>query len=178
MRSPWVQISVRKLRLRSSVAMFSWRVIGPRWLEALDESGVRRLDKPDDFVRLEIEAGLERNILLIPVLIGDAKMPQPDHLPPTLRELSFRNGVTLRHDPDFGRDMERIIRVAKKVRPARRFRRQTAAAVILGLLALSPQQSHTSSNGVDTVINIESPGEVRRDVILPGTPPPMKSRRP
>jgi hypothetical protein len=34
-------------------------VIGPAWLEARDEVGARRLDNPDDFVRLEIEAALK-----------------------------------------------------------------------------------------------------------------------
>lgn len=36
-------------------------VIGPGWLDARDETGARRLDNPDDFVRLEIEAALLRS---------------------------------------------------------------------------------------------------------------------
>src|SRR5262245_3681951 len=37
-------------------------LIGKRWLEAEDASGRRRLDKPDDFVRLEIAKALERKM--------------------------------------------------------------------------------------------------------------------
>ena len=35
-------------------------VIGPRWLTINDEDGRRRLDDPNDLVRLEIAAALER----------------------------------------------------------------------------------------------------------------------
>jgi hypothetical protein len=44
-------------------------VIGPRWLDAKDEAGQRRLEAPDDIVRLEIAAALERNIRVIPILV-------------------------------------------------------------------------------------------------------------
>ena len=41
-------------------------LIGPRWLNAVDANGERRLDKPDDFVRLEIEAALRPEVRVIP----------------------------------------------------------------------------------------------------------------
>ena len=47
-------------------------VIGPNWLNAKDESGVRRLDNPDDFVTIEIAAALARDIRVIPVLVDNA----------------------------------------------------------------------------------------------------------
>src|SRR5690349_10570277 len=50
-------------------------VIGPNWLAATDERGCRRLDDPDDFVRLEIEAALARGVRVIPILADDAVMP-------------------------------------------------------------------------------------------------------
>ena len=56
-------------------------VIGPRWLSAEDSAGARRLDDPADFVRLEVGAALEREIPVIPVIVGGATMPTPEESP-------------------------------------------------------------------------------------------------
>jgi hypothetical protein len=84
-------------------------IIGPQWLSAVDESGRQRLRDPADFVRLEIEAALRRDIPVIPVTIGGAHLPRPEELPQSLADLPFRHGATVRHDPDFVHDMQRLI---------------------------------------------------------------------
>jgi class 3 adenylate cyclase len=68
-------------------------VIGPRWLTVTGEDGSRRLDNPDDYVRLEIEAALERGVRVIPVLVDGMLMPPANELPGKLAPLSFRNAV-------------------------------------------------------------------------------------
>ena len=50
-------------------------IIGPNWLDARDENRHRRLDKPDDFVRVEIETALKRGIPVIPVLLEGTRIP-------------------------------------------------------------------------------------------------------
>src|SRR5512135_59939 len=50
-------------------------VIGPGWLTAAKAPGMRRLDDPLDFVRMEIEAALERDIPIVPLLVNNAPMP-------------------------------------------------------------------------------------------------------
>jgi len=44
-------------------------VIGPNWFDMRDEDGIRRLDNPTDFVRIEIAAALQREIPVIPILL-------------------------------------------------------------------------------------------------------------
>src|SRR5712671_6332830 len=41
-------------------------VVGANWLDVRDEQGNRRLDNPEDFVRVEIAAALQRDIPVIP----------------------------------------------------------------------------------------------------------------
>jgi hypothetical protein len=89
-------------------------IIGDRWLEAGDETGVRRLNDPADFVRIEIESALKRGIPVIPLLVRGAKMPMEGQLPDGLKKLAYRNGIPIRHDPDFHRDMDRLIAALEK----------------------------------------------------------------
>jgi hypothetical protein len=70
-------------------------VIGPEWLKSVDGRG-RRLDDPADFVRIEISAALQRDIPVIPVLVGGASLPSPELLPADLASLARRQAVELR----------------------------------------------------------------------------------
>jgi hypothetical protein len=87
-------------------------VIGPHWLDARDEAGTRRLDDPQDFVRIEIGAALHRNIPVIPILLDGAKVPKANQLPKDLEELSMRNGLDIRH-ASFHNDIDRLVRSLK-----------------------------------------------------------------
>lgn len=84
-------------------------LIGPRWLHARnDTTGQRRLDEEVDYVRLEIEAALAKHKLVIPVLLPGTAMPKPDELPPSIRELAWRNAFALRYDR-WGADTDYLI---------------------------------------------------------------------
>jgi TIR domain len=84
-------------------------VLGDQWLTANESGGVRRIDDPKDLVRIEIEAALQRRIPVVPVLVRGASIPEEDQLPPSLAGLTYRNGIKIRSDPDFHRDMDRLI---------------------------------------------------------------------
>jgi hypothetical protein len=84
-------------------------VIGDKWMESSGEAGKCRLDDPRDFVRIEIESALRRDIPVIPLLVQDASLPTEESLAESLQELAYRNGLTIGHDPHFHGDISRLI---------------------------------------------------------------------
>ncbi len=86
--------------------------MGPRWATGTDADGAIRIADPDDFVRLEVETALERaDVTVIPVLVGGARMPDPDDLPPGVAPITRRNAIELsdgRWRYDVGRLMTRL----------------------------------------------------------------------
>jgi TIR domain len=86
-------VKVMQEQLASCHAMIL--VIGPRWL---GQGGRRRLDNPDDFVRLEIEAAINRKIPIVPVLVDGAAMPREDEIPASLHSITRRNYVRIDHE--------------------------------------------------------------------------------
>ncbi|MFI9202993.1 toll/interleukin-1 receptor domain-containing protein [Streptomyces sp. NPDC053048] len=86
-------------------------VLGPQWLETRDPNGRRRLDAPEDLVRVELETTLRNGIALIPVLVQGATMPPPHLLPPSLKTLAYLQAVRLATEDwayDFGRLLETL----------------------------------------------------------------------
>jgi hypothetical protein len=93
-------------------------VIGPSWLESKDSSGKRRLDDPRDFVRLEIVAAFKRKVRVVPVLVGDARMPTEEELPEAIRALARRQAHEL-SDHRWDYDVGELVRIIRK-EPVRR----------------------------------------------------------
>ena len=128
-------------------------LIGEEWLSP-DERGLRRIDDPNDRLRLEIEAGLRHRTVVIPVLVDAATMPKTRDLPESVVPLSRHQAVRLRHD-SFSSDSEHLLDVIARIatepgagvtptppRPAprseddRRGSAKVARWVALGLLVL------------------------------------------
>jgi TIR domain/Bacterial translation initiation factor IF-2 associated region/Translation initiation factor IF-2, N-terminal region len=84
-------------------------VIGPHWAKLTSNDGKIRLDDPNDFVRLEISSALERNIRIIPVLVGGARMPDANELPPEIRSITRKQAVEL-SDGRFRADAARLVK--------------------------------------------------------------------
>jgi TIR domain len=122
-------------------------LIGRNWLHAADKDGRRRLDTPEDFVRLEIAAALRRDIAVIPVLVQGAAMPSKEELPPDLQALTWRNAAELRHtrwDADFAELATTLQSHSGSVGPSEahsprrpRWRWPVLAALSLAVLAIA-----------------------------------------
>jgi hypothetical protein len=82
-------------------------VIGNNWLTSKDDHGDRRLDNPEDFVRMEIGAALKREISVIPVLVDAALMPRAIDLREDLKSLVRRNALRIT-DTSFDGDCQRL----------------------------------------------------------------------
>jgi DNA polymerase len=87
-------------------------VIGPAWLSAADEEGNARLQDERDFVRIEIESALKQNKVIIPVLVGRAKMPATRDLPQSIGALTRRNALEVSHQR-FAYDVEQLAQAIK-----------------------------------------------------------------
>jgi len=89
-------------------------VIGRNWVTATDAAGQKRLENPDDYVRIEIATALKRNTRVIPLLVQGATMPRADELPEDLAPLTRRNAFEL-HDFSWNEELRRLINTLDKV---------------------------------------------------------------
>jgi hypothetical protein len=103
-------------------------LIGDRWLTVTDKQGRRRLDDPNDFVRLEIEAALKRNVRIIPIMVEGAAMPLADELPAAIAGLARRQALELSPNR-FEYDTSRLLKVLTKTLADVRTAHADAAAI-------------------------------------------------
>jgi hypothetical protein len=89
-------------------------VVGPRWMGG-SRHGHPRIHAETDYVRIEVEAALNRHIPVIPLLVGGADMPQPSQLPENIREFAYRNAVQIDSGRDFDHHMNGLIRATDKI---------------------------------------------------------------
>jgi hypothetical protein len=85
-------------------------IIGDQWMGPVDSQGKRRIDDPSDYVLIEIESALKRNIPVIPVLVEEATMPSPADLPAAIQSIAFRNAAEIRAGRDLRQHIEQLIR--------------------------------------------------------------------
>lgn len=75
-------------------------LMGKDWFGHFPD-GSRRIDRPNDFVRIEVESALALGKIVIPVLAGSATMPQEIELPESISSLAFRNGTRISSGADY-----------------------------------------------------------------------------
>lgn len=71
-------------------------VIGPQWLtSAFPNSGLRRLDDINDWVRKELQMALNWNKKIIPVFVKNATTPNSNDLPEVLQKVFSHQGIKI-----------------------------------------------------------------------------------
>lgn len=84
-------------------------LIGHQWLDVRDEkTHLRRLDDPEDPVRIEVDMGLRQIKTVIPVLVNGAPIPDEESLPRRLSQLTFQNAVCIREET-FNEDFKDLL---------------------------------------------------------------------
>jgi TIR domain len=84
-------------------------VVGPQWAGKTTD-GRSRIAERTDLVRIEVEAALRKDIPLVPILVANANMPQPNELPDVLRDFAYRNAIKVDALEDFDDHLRRLIR--------------------------------------------------------------------
>ncbi|MGJ3240568.1 MAG: toll/interleukin-1 receptor domain-containing protein [Anaerolineae bacterium] len=92
---------IRDEILKSDVVLV---LIGTKWLEILQD----RIDQENDYLRIEIEQALANDVLTIPVLFDDAKIPDEGELPESTRQLHFLQAIEIRRN-EFDKGVETLI---------------------------------------------------------------------
>ena len=137
-------------------------IVGPRWLEAADDEGRRRLDAADDFVRLEIELAFADDVAVVPVLVEGATMPAAADLPPSLAAFARCQAIELsetrwRYDSDrliaalqsrFAIESDAAPPAAGEVGPAARLIDDLAELLLRPTRLISQRQTGRASDNV------------------------------
>jgi hypothetical protein len=148
-----------------------------------DEDGNLRLHDPHDYARIELEEGLQRVVPIIPVLVGDARMPTASELPPSIAPLSRLQAIEI-SDERWQFDVERLIRAIERQTGSRipkvprasesgRFRTEaplppvdTGGRIEIAFESeTEPASSGTATKSPQrTVIDVDEPDPVRVDI--------------
>lgn len=92
-----------QLRERAQSSRAIVVVIGTDWIERIAE-----LQNPEDWVRLEIEAGIQAGVLIIPIILERARLPDESELPASLQKLVTFQAVQI-HQSHWNEDVEQLI---------------------------------------------------------------------
>jgi small GTP-binding protein len=98
-------VAVVDERIKSAELVLA--LIGKQWSTSADPEGNLRLWQPDDLLRLEIAAAIERRIRIVPVLLSGSTMPGARDVPDLLVPVTRLNAFEVR-DQFFEDSMTRL----------------------------------------------------------------------
>ena len=161
-------LSIYSALERSDVVL---AVIGPQWLSIVGTDGDRRLDDPNDYVRIELGRALALDKRVIPVLVGGAMMPAADRLPDELTQLGLRQAFTL-HDATWQRDVDDLVN--RLLGPPRsRWLVPVALGAVLAAVAVVVVAWALTRDRPDGSVGVEAPdlySSIQQPCATPGPP--------
>src|SRR5262249_52931991 len=83
-------------------------LIGQEW------TILRQFTRDHDVVVTEIEEALQQRIVVIPVLVDDAKMPTAVELPSTIRSIAFLQAVRIGRGEAFNADAQSLTQLVER----------------------------------------------------------------
>jgi len=105
-------------------------MIGPEWSQTKNAEGQTRVHDPNDWVRAEVTAALNRNIPVIPVLVGGASLPKLATLPDDLQKLVQYQAHELT-DKRWEYDANQLVQVLEKVVRGEKPKRDLVQSILL-----------------------------------------------
>ena len=134
-------------------------IVTPGWSQISDANGPR-LQRTDDWVRLEIETALAMGIRVVPALVASAQMPSADALPLSLQAFAECQAVDLR-DASWEEDVRRLVNtLGLQVHPQYGAAVAAAGAVlalVLAVLAVSLRDNVASSDATGRTSSEDGP---------------------
>lgn len=122
-------------------------LMGENWAASTGSSGRRLIYNPSDYVRLELEAALRQSVYVIPVLVDDAEMPDPEDLPQSLMAFVRLKPMRLRRD-NFRQDADRLIDEIKRYVSSIPVSSRTLGGPSRGGESFSPKEPISAARGV------------------------------
>ena len=143
-------------------------LIGDNWLDPAPGTETRRIDEPDDFVRLEIESALASpRVRTVPVLVEGAQMPRAAALPESIRPLARINAIEL-SDRHWISDLERLAKLIERIGKEEQERAQRAVTGP-GAQAVSESPAASEPDGTVRLIDIDDRAVARAVALMPST---------
>jgi len=111
-------------------------LIGVGWLT--------RINAADDPVRMEIETALDNHVPVLPVLIGNTPMPDPDELPASISAIASQNAVAVGVSHDFHTHMQSLLPKIESILGALAFQ---------SVVTADPDVIHRACKGIITFLS-------------------------
>ena len=117
-------------------------LVGPRWIGG--EGKDAKITRDADPVRVEIETALKQNVPVLPVLLDEARMPEPSELPENIREFAYRNAAEVESGRDFDIHVDRLIKAVEQILGAKVAPQASAASQSATLVSPAPAAPPTT----------------------------------